>query len=851
MTSYFIKRLLFICFLPLMLTMCMRIENIIHPDNAQVNSNISIRVDLKLEPANDDNTPLIFAILAPESWNLIENSTLLLTTKGYTKGDVSNEILRITRDNEIEPITKLPWSQALSNELGMMGNLKGVKWYVFESQTVFDISDETETLINATVNIQLKTGSENLKVSMGYFFCGKHHGFEQNMYKSNARSKVLRITGGANQLIDYTNDKISIDGEPDDQKVYTFVNAASAYYLGVSGNQSFNEKFKDVMPVCQQEIALNKESLPEKWLRWIIIPESTDGGIKYCRLMNAMSGKYLTAPQVESPDGATVFQQATSVELKKDYQLWSIHEVMSGNYKISNKATGLVISPDGMDENAILKLRTFDDSENRLWKLFSYEPCSYRDDNVVRFFERNDKTQGSSAFDQGSSIPLSNGKVLWITQDSWDGAQLTSQSMFGSTDFFRYGNSMFLQPTADNWNSKAAYNISRLNSAQNKPRQICDIQPNQSFAWPANGVELNGRVYLHCGEGNGLTLEGQSIYEIWPIQTYQWASVRHCIESICHYDKISYAAGMIKSNDNYVYIYGTRVNILNFNLYVARFSQDNPMNSWSFWNGSQWVSNPPSNDDELASASIFSGIGASVAVSEVNGKFLIVSLDQGFWVTEDHYIRAAVSDSPIGKFSIQIPVYEIQENIYGTQAKYYSPNIHPASLNGRNELLVTYSLNYNADQKQDISCNSVGHKIVSGDTIRNGAYIDPYFYRVKGVRIPYSLLSIPNDMPNALDQIHGDNTHLYLFPNPVQEELYLSGNNSMYEQVSVNVQENGIGQHNFNGQNYVIYDLKGSIIKYGMIQKNRIAVQDLSDGHYFIRTGNALNPRMGSFIKLQ
>lgn len=73
------------------LTMCMTIEKITHPDNPQVNSEIEISVDVKLVPANDDNTKMIFAVLAPQSWNIVDNATLTLTTNGYTKGDLVDE----------------------------------------------------------------------------------------------------------------------------------------------------------------------------------------------------------------------------------------------------------------------------------------------------------------------------------------------------------------------------------------------------------------------------------------------------------------------------------------------------------------------------------------------------------------------------------------------------------------------------------------------------------------------------------------------------------------------------------------------------------------------------------------
>jgi len=193
-----------ILILPLIVTLCMTIESITHPADPQVNSEIEIDVKIKLEPENDDNTKLIFAVLAPQSWNIAENAVLNYTTTGYTKGDVVNEPLTLVAESAVEPTTALPWSAAIQSEFGLMGNLGPVEWVVFESQTTFIITDEDETLINADVDIRLTTGSQNIKLFMGYFFCGKNRGFHEEYFTENAKSKVLTVSGGSNALIDYT-----------------------------------------------------------------------------------------------------------------------------------------------------------------------------------------------------------------------------------------------------------------------------------------------------------------------------------------------------------------------------------------------------------------------------------------------------------------------------------------------------------------------------------------------------------------------------------------------------------------------------------------------------------------------
>ena len=55
-------------------------------------------------------------------------------------------------------------------------------------------------------------------------------------------------------------------------------------------------------------------------------------------------------------------------------------------------------------------------ADKQRWEITKLPNDSYRDGDVTNFFNR---TTGSVAFDQGNSIPLADGRVLWVTQDAW------------------------------------------------------------------------------------------------------------------------------------------------------------------------------------------------------------------------------------------------------------------------------------------------------------------------------------------------------------------------------------------------------------------------------------------------
>jgi len=612
-----------------------------------------------------------------------------------------------------------------------------------------------------------------------------------------------------------------VTGNVDDYSVCTVKSISSGRFMQVAGDLLYNQKYKEGALITQHVVEKDEEAKPQKYQRWHIIYVSTENDVKYYSIRSTMSGKLLDVPSGSLVAGVQLQQSAENTVIANQ-MLWSINEASSGKFRITNKNSGLVLTNQNASivDDTPISQEVNTDADNQLWEINKQTPCSYRDDKVVKFFERNKRTFGSAAFDQGSSILLSSGKTLWITQDSWDGSQLqTTKNLFRSNNFFSYGNSMFLQPSLTDWSPDNAPNITRLNSAQNRPKQICDIQPNQSFAWPSNGVEIDGKVYMICGEGNDLTQTMQTLYEIYPSAAGSsvWTSIRHVVPGLSNYNTINYATGMVKADDGYAYIFGSRG--LGYGstiqIFVARFSQADPLNNWTFWDGSTWTNKPPTTDAEYTKAKLFEGTGASGAVSYVNGKYVLITLDQGFWVTSSRFARGTVSNSPTSKFASSKKIYAINEFTYGTQARYYTPNVHPQFKNDNDELLFTYSLNFNADDKQDITVNASGEKIVNGVSVVKGAYIDPYFYRVKGVRVPYSVLGIPSSVPaSVVDTKIDAKEAIEIYPNPVQEYLNISSKITL------------------EGSVYQVYNVMGNLLKEGLLQDNKVNVETLPTGFY-------------------
>jgi len=502
-----------------------------------------------------------------------------------------------------------------------------------------------------------------------------------------------------------------------DYGTYTLKCQAGSKFMEVYGEITYNEKYKNNAKIVQ-----NEATRIGIWQEWQVIYRKTLNGVKYFELMNLHSGKALAAPCVLAKSGLQLQQNSYTGD---DLQLWEIRSVgITGYFNIINKKNGLAITnlKGSSSNNSAIVQEVPGAGEKQNWLFTSINADAYRDDVVVGFFERNDPSQGSVAFDQGNSIPLTwgknNGKVLWVTQDAWDGKSLQPNNMFCCDDFFKYNNSMFVQQTKTDW-SPTCPNII-IDSPMGRPRQICSNQPGTDWSWAGPGIEIGNKVYIHCGEGKGLGATEQSLYVLTQSEDSLWKSERTTPKGLSGQTAVIYAAGMVKASDNYVYCFGSHGNGFQEDINVARFPVKNPQ-SWTFWDGSKWTEMPSTNK----AASISSSLAVSY-VAYCNGKYVMVTIDNGFMCSDKRNMYISTSTSPTGPFSERVLVYKIQEYFYGKYARYYTPCIHPESINGRDELLVTYSLNFSG-------CGV--------ESCQNG-YLDPYFYRVKGIRVPYSKIGL-------------------------------------------------------------------------------------------------------------
>lgn len=477
--------------------------------------------------------------------------------------------------------------------------------------------------------------------------------------------------------------------------------------------------------------------------KWYLIQQGTGTitGSTPFKIMNAESGMFLEAPNGTS--GTQVWEDHTN---GFSSQIWYFHQVTGQSYYYIQNANGLVLTDHGNStaNGAPITEETLANTTNQYWNLTSISNEAYRDDAVVTFFHRGAVANTTVAWDQGNSIPLTNGanngKILWITEDAYASSQLQSNGYL-YCQFFSYHNSGILQPSITNWTSSSSPNITTTSNAGTGVSEIEIIKSpgahNSTYSWPGVGVEVGSNVYVFTYESaNGSTPANQVINKIAEsTSSTAWGAVtRLTPPGMSGQTKITYSVGMIKkpTNDT-VYMYGAESTFFNANsIFVARCPTTN-INAVTYWRGHSWASTPDTTSSLQGQLTIGNGTTAQAncAVAYVNGKYVMMQMDLGYFCDpSSHGIYISTSTSPLGPFSTPKLVYTIQDWYNGHLAKYYTPAIHGEFVNGNNELLVTYCLNYNG---QGGSCSTA---------TCFGGNQDPNFYQIKGVRIPYSLIGL-------------------------------------------------------------------------------------------------------------
>jgi hypothetical protein len=298
---------------------------------------------------------------------------------------------------------------------------------------------------------------------------------------------------------------------------------------------------------------------------------------------------------------------------------------------------------------------------------------------------------GWSGGDGTYSVPLPDGRVAWIFQDSFVGAVRADRSR----DFAGFvRNAVVLQDGGGE--------LTTLGTG----KTFVETGEDGSWYWPADGTVDGGRLrvllwkFVRKDGGGGVW---DFRYTGAALATFDATSTR--VESITPVPvsgTITWGSAVLEDGGT-TYVYGIEDHGIEKNMYVAR-TTNGLSGAWQYWTGADWSSVPS------AARYVHQGVSNQFSVLRRGDHFLLVSQANTF----GRELWAAAGSSPTGPWSAPRTFYTTPE--WGPRDFTYNAVAHP-ELGG--DLVVSYNVN-------------------SHDP--NDALADADHYRPRFVRVPDACL---------------------------------------------------------------------------------------------------------------
>lgn len=327
------------------------------------------------------------------------------------------------------------------------------------------------------------------------------------------------------------------------------------------------------------------------------------------------------------------------------------------------------------------------------------------------------QTNHWAAGDVATSIPLSDGRVLWLFGDSyidqWDPASGTLPSLFNAR------NAVWVQTTNDLMHPQTLGHFESENKSFFRPPGTAPADFWPCF-WPGPGFQSGPTIYVYLTEMQK-TSEG-GMWGFKPIGQY-WARMSFPDLHVTGYVQLpsfngiySWCGFIPDPQSGYTYAYGDKQHSIGSDVYVARFASQHPESQWTFWDGQGWNANVTN------AVVIAQGASTSVNVCKVKDRFLLLTTEFSVACDQGREIYLLTSDRPIGPFSPRHRIFTVDDAVNGHHPFFYMAEAHPEFSN-QDGLLITYCVN--------------GYAPCVPTTV-NGR-MNPDYYRPRAIRLPLDL----------------------------------------------------------------------------------------------------------------
>ncbi|MBD2705118.1 hypothetical protein IC229_31130 [Spirosoma sp. BT702] len=332
------------------------------------------------------------------------------------------------------------------------------------------------------------------------------------------------------------------------------------------------------------------------------------------------------------------------------------------------------------------------------------------------FTEHFRRTKGWIAGDDGYSIRLTDGRTLWLWGDSYidnyDAATRTIPCLF------QVNNAGLLQ------NATNPADMATLLGA-GKPASYF-LHPGgwpTYWFWPGSGYQQGNTVY--CFLDNIKTTGANGSFGFTSGGPNYVATIQFPAMTVQGYKQlpaqngINFGAGFVPHPDGFMYVYGYKGDgFVGSKMYVARIKPDDPITSWQYYDGANWITDPTK-----AAPIASDGTSSFASGFKVGNKFALLSSEFSLGCTGKE-IYAFTADQPQGPYSSRKLIYTIPEKAGDKYPFFYFAIGHPEFIDNQG-LLVTYSVNGFLQCGPEVCINNRR---------------DPDTYRPKAFRVPLSVL---------------------------------------------------------------------------------------------------------------
>jgi len=343
------------------------------------------------------------------------------------------------------------------------------------------------------------------------------------------------------------------------------------------------------------------------------------------------------------------------------------------------------------------------------------QTTSYKDKLFTEYFRQ--PGPGWVASDGTISMPLPDGRVLWFMGDSYlDNYRASDHSI---PCLFQIRNTILVQDASDR--NKFTTIIDSTKTGVD--RTPVKMKVNDHLFWPNDGYAKGDTAYTFWTQCDNKTLANLGIYMV----KIHWPSLKNA-KSIVSFTKLNQLGGTefgqsvyVDSLSNKVYIYGSKLDWIVYQPYVARCSMDNILGKWEFYTGTGWTEDV-SKAGKILSPVSGEYVSSNYSVVKAKNKFYLISQEIGFLTCGlGRRVWAWSGDTPYGPFSKKQLIYVIEDKYKGQYMITYNGQAHP-EFTENDELLWSYNVN----NVTPMVCN-------------NGRY-DADLYRPKFIRVPFSVL---------------------------------------------------------------------------------------------------------------